>query len=180
MSAKEAEVRIKINKLLEKAGWRLCDNENGKKNVELEHTTTVEKSDKETSGFIDYLLLDDKNYPLCVLEAKKEGINPLFAKEQAREYAKSQKVRFVILSNGDSHYLWDIEHGNPQVITAMPTQQSLMGKQTFKPRPNELSEVEITKEFIALTQNPNLLQDPDYLNPDTREAYCRNYGYKIL
>lgn len=122
MPEKEAEARIKINKLLEKAGWRLCDDENGKKNVDLEHSTRVQKSDKETSGAIDYLLLDDKNFPLCVLEAKKASINPLFAKEQAREYAESQGIRFAILSNGDKHYFWDIEkwqsarhyeHANP-------------------------------------------------------------------
>ena len=35
MSQKEAEARIKINKLLEKSGWRLIDDENGLKNVKL-------------------------------------------------------------------------------------------------------------------------------------------------
>jgi len=180
MPEKEAEVRIKINKLLEKAGWRLCDDENGRKNVDLEHSTRVQKSDKETGGAIDYLLLDDKNFPLCVLEAKNASINPLFAKEQARQYAESQGIRFVILSNGNKHYFWDIENGNPQDITGMPTQQSLMDKKHFRPQPKQLASVEITKEFIALTQNPNLLQDPDYLNPETRDAYCRNHGYKIL
>ena len=32
MSGTEAEARIKINKMLEEAGWRLCDDENGRKN----------------------------------------------------------------------------------------------------------------------------------------------------
>ena len=30
MTDKEAKARIKINKLLEKAGWRLLDDENGR------------------------------------------------------------------------------------------------------------------------------------------------------
>ena len=34
-------------------------------------------------------------------------INPLFAKGQARKYAQAQNCRFIILSNGDQHYLWD-------------------------------------------------------------------------
>jgi hypothetical protein len=34
---KEAKARIKINKLLEEAGWRLLDNEHGKANVLLEN-----------------------------------------------------------------------------------------------------------------------------------------------
>lgn len=180
MSETEAETRIKINKLLEKAGWRLCDDENGKKNVDLEHSTTVKKSDSERGGAIDYLLLDSKNYPLCVLEAKKKSINPLFAKDQARAYAVSQGIRFVILSNGDIHYLWDIENGNPQIITAMPTQESLMNKKSFKAQPKSLTSIEITKEFVALTQNPNLLNDPDYQNSEIRDEYCRAHGYKIL
>ena len=37
-----------------------------------------------------------------VLEAKREAKNPLDGKEQARIYAHSLNVRFVILSNGKS------------------------------------------------------------------------------
>ena len=35
MAEKEAKARIKINKLLEEAGWRLLDDEKGKANVLL-------------------------------------------------------------------------------------------------------------------------------------------------
>jgi len=38
--------------------------------------------------------LDKKNFPFIVLEAKKEEINPLAAKEKARKYAP-----FIILSS---------------------------------------------------------------------------------
>ena len=31
-------------------------------------------------GYVDFLLLDDKGCPLVVLEAKREGIIPLYAK----------------------------------------------------------------------------------------------------
>lgn len=86
MSGTEAEARIKINKMLEEAGWRLCDNENGRKNVDLETSTKVRRNEQERKGAIDYLLLDSHNYPICVLEAKKDSINPLSAKDQARAY----------------------------------------------------------------------------------------------
>jgi len=33
---KEAQARIKINKLLEEAGWRFIDNEQGNANIVLE------------------------------------------------------------------------------------------------------------------------------------------------
>ena len=35
-NANEAKSRIKINKLLEQAGWRFDDNEGGKSNIRLE------------------------------------------------------------------------------------------------------------------------------------------------
>ena len=60
-------------------------------------------------GLIDYLLLDKNNFPLCVLEAKRSSKNPLDGKEQARRYANSINVRFIILSNGELHYFWDLK-----------------------------------------------------------------------
>ncbi len=43
----------------------------------------------DTHGFIDFLLLDKDGRPLVVVEAKKESIDPLSAKEQARNYARN-------------------------------------------------------------------------------------------
>lgn len=106
-SAKEATARIKINKLLEAAGWRFFADQNGPANIQLEPGVKLstkeidepgENFEKTRKGFIDFLLLDDKGFPFIVLEAKAEGLNPLSAKEQARRYARSQNRRFVILS----------------------------------------------------------------------------------
>ena len=180
MSGTEAEARIKINKMLEETGWRLCDNENGRKNVDLETATKVRRNEQERKGAIDYLLLDSHNFPLCVLEAKKDSINPLSAKDQARAYAEAQGIRFVILSNSQIHYLWDIKSGNPQVITSMPSQESLEHKKEFKPNPKNLTSVEIIPEYVALLKNPNLLEEPEYQDTKTRMAYCWNNGYRIL
>ena len=52
----EATARLKINKLLEKSGWRLLDDENGSANVIVESSTTKSNS---RPGSIDYLLLDN-------------------------------------------------------------------------------------------------------------------------
>ena len=89
--SKEAHARIKINKLLEEAGW-IFFSENGKhSNIILENKATITKQKLEEfgddfqtakNGFIDYLLLDDKGFPLIVLEAKKEEINPLLQKSR--------------------------------------------------------------------------------------------------
>src|SRR4030042_2845497 len=98
MPPKEAKARIKINKLLEESGWRLLDDRKGKANVFFEsHVKITQKMQDDLGedfehtkkGFIDYLLLDEKGYPLIVLEAKSESKNPLVGKEQARKYAMS-------------------------------------------------------------------------------------------
>ena len=100
--AKEAKARIKINKLLESSGWRLLDCKEEKANVVFENNIKITKAhidewgenfEKTTNGFIDFLLLDEKGFPLVVLEAKSEDKNPLVGKEQARTYAKSQNCR---------------------------------------------------------------------------------------
>lgn len=176
----EAKARIKINRLLEDANWRLVDTETEKANVDLEYTTKIKRDDKFKTGVLDYLLLDSKGFPLCVLEAKREDINPLFAKDQARAYAMSQNIRFVILSNGNISYLWDIEIGNPEIITSMPTQESLEQRTVFKPNPKALFSEHVTEEYVALMQNPNLLSEPEYLNEKTRMKFCFDKGYRLL
>ncbi|MDD3237759.1 MAG: DEAD/DEAH box helicase family protein [Candidatus Gastranaerophilales bacterium] len=176
----EAKARIKINKLLEDAEWRLIDDEKGRANVDLEYSTKIKRDDKFKTGLLDYLLFDSKGFPLCVLEAKREDINPLFAKDQARAYAMSQNIRFVILSNGNIHYLWDIEIGNPEIITSMPTQESLEQRTGFKPNTKTLYFENITKEYVALMQNPNLLKEPDYIDESKRKKFCFDNGYRLL
>lgn len=109
MSVKEATARIKINKLLEAAGWRFFPAGSTPANIRLEPSITIKSTDldalgnnfeKTSKGFIDFLLLNEKGFPLLVLEAKAEDKSPLVGKEQARKYARSQNCRFVILSNG--------------------------------------------------------------------------------
>jgi type I restriction enzyme, R subunit len=98
MNNKEAKARIKINKFLKDLGWRFFDVEDGKASIFLENNVRLTKTaldkfgkdfEKTTNGFIDFILLDNKGFPFIVLEAKKESINLLFGKEQARKYAKS-------------------------------------------------------------------------------------------
>src|ERR1700749_444539 len=95
---KEAQARIKINKLLEDAGWRFFDNEKDRANILLENYTKITQTEvdawgndyeKTKTGSLDFLLVDSNKKPFCVLEAKKESLHPLVAKEQARKYANS-------------------------------------------------------------------------------------------
>jgi type I restriction enzyme R subunit len=188
--SKEAKARIKINKLLEDAGWRFFDNDEGNANISLENQIKVsqqhidamgEDFEKSKNGFVDYLLLDSKQFPVCVLEAKKEEIHPLSAKEQARKYAENQKVRFIILSNGNLHYFWDLHKGNPETITRFPSQISLEQYKGYQPPDKDkfVSEV-VGPDYVALTQNPYYSRAGRWQNPNTRADYITENKLKFL
>ena len=139
---KEATARIKINRLLEAAGWRFFADGALPANIRLEpgvslksHDLDALGNDFETTGkgYVDFLLLE--RLSAAGAEAKVEDKNPLVGKEQARKYARAQNCRFVILSNGNLHYFWDLERGNPYVITAFPTPESV-SRLPDRSRPN--------------------------------------------
>ncbi|MBS1775695.1 MAG: DEAD/DEAH box helicase family protein [Bacteroidetes bacterium] len=185
----EAKARIKINKLLEEAGWRFFDDNGLPANIVLESNTKITQQqldsfgdnyEQTTNGFIDYLLLDSKGFPQIVLEAKKEEINPLFAKEQARKYATAQKCRFVILSNGNQHYLWDLQRGNPNIISKFPTPETVGAFSTFNPNPQSLIAETVKEDYIVTTQKPNYAQDPRWIDETQRKSFLEENKLRLL
>lgn len=189
MVGKEASARIKINKLLEEAGWRFFDNAQGPANILLENSTRItpealdnlgDDFERTKKGALDYLLLDSKGRPLLVVEAKKESINPLSAKEQARKYARSQNCRFIILSNGNLHYFWDLDRGNPHIITAFPTQGSVEGYHKSPSEPKRLADEFVERDYIALTQRPTYASDAGYKIEAERDAYVKAAKLRFL
>ena len=94
---KEATARIKINELLKAAGWRFFPDGSAPADICLEPSVTIKSSEldafgddfeKTGKGFIDFLLLDSKGFPLIILEAKSEDKSPLVGKEQARKWVR--------------------------------------------------------------------------------------------
>ncbi|WCE94610.1 DEAD/DEAH box helicase family protein [Acidithiobacillus ferriphilus] len=189
MPDKEATARIKINKLLEAADWRFFADGSAPANIRLEPSVTIKSTDldalganfeKSTKGFVDFLLLDAKGFPLLVLEAKAEDKNPLVGKEQARKYAKSQNCRFVILSNGNLHYFWDLERGSPYVITSFPTPDSVTGYQKVTPNPQRLIEEQVGEDYIVRTQRPNYAAEAAWQNEAERPGYIQVNKLRFL
>ncbi|KZL49034.1 restriction endonuclease subunit R [Nodularia spumigena CENA596] len=189
MANNEATARIKINKLLEAAGWRFFEEGGQPANICLEPNVQLGSSDldefgenfeKTKKGFIDFLLLDDRGFPFIVLEAKAAGIHPLFGKEQARDYAKSQNCRFVILSNGDLHYFWDLERGNPEIITNFPTPKSVMGYQKTIPDPQRLVDEPIAHNYVVLTQLPDYQDQAGWKNQAERPNFIEKNKLRFL
>jgi type I restriction enzyme R subunit len=186
---KEASARIKINKLLEAAGWRFFGNEHGPANIRLEPSVALteqafdeigENFEKTTKGFVDFLMLNEKGFPLIVLEAKAENKDPLVGKEQARRYARTLDCRFVILSNGNIHYFWDLERGNPSIITAFPTPASVIGFQRVTPEPQKLVRESVDDDYVALTQRPGYASEAGWKNESERPSFMETNGLRFL
>lgn len=189
-SAKEALARIKINRLLEAAGWRFFASGDGPANIRLEPSVPVtqhqldalgEDFEQTKKGFIDFLLLDDNGFPFVVLEAKSEDKNPLVGKEQARTYARSQDCRFVILSNGNLHYFWDLKRGNPAIVTSFPTPQSAMTyRQGEPPDPDRLVNERVESDYIVLSQRPGYRNEAGWKNEDERAEFIGSHNLRFL
>ena len=185
MNSKEAKARIKINGLLQQSGWRFFDSAEGNANISLEHRTKKGKFANDSlgidlenapDGFIDYLLLNEQNRPVALVEAKRENIDPLTAKEQTREYARGQNVRHIILSNGNVHYYWDLEQGNPTVISRFLSLKQLGEAGRWQPNPEKMKSIGITADYIALSQDARWRS---YSEPEQKDALV-NKGVRLL
>lgn len=186
MNGKEAKARIKINKLLEAAEWRFFEEDGKPANITLETHVNINPEhlgddfESVKRGFVDYVLLDDKRRPIIVLEAKSEKKNPLVGKEQARHYANSQDCRFIILSNGNTHYFWDTANGNPHIITQFPTLASITQHAKYESNPKQLIEEQVNDDYVALTQKPDYANDPMWQDELTRDEFNRKNNLRFL
>jgi type I restriction enzyme R subunit len=160
----EAQARITINKLLEAAGWRFLPDATGRReNVVCEHRVSKKVfapnvdlgADFEhvPGGFVDYVLLNTDGRPVAVVEAKKEGIEPLAAKEQARAYALGLGVSHVFLSNGLVHYYWNLRQGNPVRVSRFLPLEELGKAAEWRPDSARLAAVAVDENYIAVSQD---------------------------
>ncbi len=190
MPNNEAHARIKINKLLEVAGWRFFDNEEGKANILLENHVKITQTEVDAwgsdyentkSGSLDFLLVDSDNKPFCVLEAKKESLHPLVAKEQARKYAKTVGAQFIILSNGIVHYLWNLKNGNPKPIYNFPFPKEIGAIKDWNPDRVSLANEPVENDYIVVIQMPDYMERPGWNGSiEASKDFIWNNGLKFL
>ena len=179
----EEQAREKINRLIEAAGWAY-----------REEALAGRQSGR---GFSDYVLYDGGGLAVAVLEAKRAEVPSLSGKEQAREYADSIGVRHVFLSNGNLHYHWVTDSGNPVRIMALPTLDELdqLGQQeavdrsplwetpvdenflrTRTMRPYQLAAVQAVQEYAEVGRHGFLLEMATGTGKTTvAAAICRLY-----
>ena len=94
----EAFARVKIDALLQDAGWNLTDGSS----VLFEHALP-------DGTQADYVLCDRQSRPMAALEAKRASTDPITAQDQGRHYAEQLGVPFVFLSNGEEVRFLDRE-----------------------------------------------------------------------
>src|SRR5438876_1590491 len=164
----EAQARITINKMLEDAGWRvLPDGDGNRENVILEHRlsgrTFAPNADlgndfeRAPEGFVDYVLLNTDGRAVAVVKAKRESIDPLTAKEQARAYAENLNASHIFLSNGLVHWYWNLRQGNPVKVSRFLPLEELGKASEWRPDPTRLASVAIDENYVAVSQDSNWL-----------------------
>ena len=111
----EAFARVRIDALLQDAGWNLTDGSS----VLFEHALP-------DGTLADYVLCDRQGRPMTVLEAKRASIDPIAAQDQGRHYAEQLGVPFVFLSNGEEVRFLDREtDAHARAIAGFYTQDDL-------------------------------------------------------
>ncbi|MBI4681926.1 MAG: DEAD/DEAH box helicase family protein, partial [Nitrospirae bacterium] len=117
----EADARMVIDQLLKDAGW------------DIFNKAQVSTEEPSADGRADYLLKNTRTQPLAIVEAKRFSVDPYSAKAQAKAYAQSLNVPFILLSNGKEHYFWDyIDGGDARPILGIPTQADLERRSNLK------------------------------------------------
>ena len=186
----EAQARITINKMLEDARWRfLPDGDGNRENVILEHRlsgrTFSPNADlgndfeRAPEGFVDYVLLNTDGRAVAVIEAKREGIDPLTAKEQARAYAETLNASHIFLSNGLVHWYWNLRQGNPVKVSRFLPLDELGKASEWRPDPARLASSAIDENYIAISQDSAWLTysaaDRDTIQINKKIRLLRDY-----
>lgn len=108
----EEETRLRlIDMQLAAAGWKIGPKGHNTQEVGQE----VEVSNQPTDsglGYADYVLYDDNDAPLAVIEAKKTAQNAQIGQQQAKDYADGLEAEHgqrpvIFYTNGFDIWMWD-------------------------------------------------------------------------
>ena len=134
----EAFARVKIDALLQDAGWNLADGTS----VLFEYTLP----DGTRS---DYVLCDRGGRPMAALEAKHVGIDPIRAQDQGRHYAEQLEVPFAFLSNGEEVWILDREtDAHARKVAAFYSQDDLERRIAVRRIRRDVAEVETDRRIV--------------------------------
>ena len=134
----EAFARVKIDALLEDAGWNLTDGSS----VLFEHALP-------DGTQADYVLCDRQGRSMAALEAKRASTDPIRAQDQGRHYAEQLGVPFVFLSNGEEVRFLDREtDAHAREIAGFYAQDDLERRIAARQVRRDLSTVAIDRKIV--------------------------------
>ena len=134
----EAFARVKIDALLNDAGWNLTDGSS----VLFGHTLP-------DGTQADYVLCDRQGRPMAVLEAKRASIDPIVAQDQGLHYAEQLGVPFVFLSNGEEvRFLDRATDAHARNIAGFYAQDDLERRIAARRNRRDLSTVPIDRKIV--------------------------------
>ena len=162
----EATARLKINRLLERAGWRFFPEGSKLANVQLEAGVALKPSDldglgddfeKTSTGFVDYLLLGRAGVPVhraggqvgkrssLSLEKSRPGGTPT-----PRTAGSPCSPTGTCTTSGT----WN--EATPTSSHPFPTPGSVIGYSKVQPNPQRLVDEQVRDDYIVLTQTAQL------------------------
>lgn len=135
----EADARIVIDVQLRAAGWDPTDKSQVRTEVPFNRAEqevqagivpmigAIQTSDGDVkpTGFIDYVLYDQRGRPLAIIEAKKQAIHPYTAKQQALPYARRIGAPYIFLTNGELIYFWDYQNDDARIVDSFFSRRDL-------------------------------------------------------
>jgi len=158
MDLNEAETRKKvIDPKLELVGWikkYIKEEVNSlKSNFKTkEYVLFSGDIEKGKDRFIDYLLLDENNSPLAIVEVKKTSVSVEKGEIQAKTYQEdikkqTKKIVPIFLTNGETWYLIDQKDRRRKVLLPL-SQKDLRRKNYLFEHEIKPSQVKLNKKIV--------------------------------
>lgn len=159
----EAETRKnRIDKRLKQAGWDADDASIVKQEVDTKNSDFKTRDyktredtlgSKEEKAYADYVLLDNKDNPIAVIEAKRTSKDSRVGQAQAEGYAKDIKDQtdsdvFIYFTNGIDIWFWNKGHSNPRKVLGFHSRADLERILYQNQNKKSFSEVKIREEII--------------------------------
>lgn len=158
----EADARIIIDDLLRQAGWDPVDKRQvlteqyirsstlaqGHATYTLEASRLTSDGDEIPTGKADYVLLNQRGFPLAIIEAKRSAIEPYTAKQQALPYAKEIGSPFIFLTNGELIYFWDYGNDDARIVNSFFSRRDLERLVEMRATRKALATIEIPEYYL--------------------------------
>jgi type I restriction enzyme, R subunit len=93
---------------------------------------------------------------------------------------RKERKHYTAEETAGRRSFWDLERGNPYIITSFPTPDSVMGYQKMVPDPKRLIDEPVGDDYIVLTQRPSYATEAGWKNEMERPGYIQINKLRFL